>query len=203
MGCSVRYDMPSKSFDGIIELFLEFVTLQVKHYIIRYERDNADEGGETFVYAEAEAGEQHGKQQHDGDEICQDCRLVALPNGHLDVHFLVDGEVFALGSRHGEDFLGLFAHATGTLGVAGGTGALCQYLDFQFVVGDMGDDTLVGDGFSVFHAANLHFFLGSTKNHYLCKLIHCRIMSKTEKKDSKLKLWLQAKFQVFRQRPHH
>ena len=37
--------------------------------------------------------------------------------------------------------------AAGALGVTGCTSALGQYLDFQFVVSDFGDDALVGDGF--------------------------------------------------------
>ena len=183
-------------FDGIFELFLEFIPLQVKDNIIRYERDDADEGGKAFVHAKAEADKKHGQQKYDRDEIGQDGSLVALTDGHFHVDFLVQCEVFILGSRHGEDFFGLLTHATGTLGMASGAGTLCQYLDFQFVVGDLSDDTFVGDGFSVFHAANLHFFLGSTKNHYFCKLIHFRIMSNNDKKDGKLKLWLQAKIQA-------
>ena len=157
MGCFVRYDMPSKGFDGIFEPFLEFVALQVEDNIIRYQRDEADEGRQTFAQAQTEADKEHGQQQDDRKEIGQDGGLVALPNGHSDIDFLVEGEVFAFGSRYGEDFFGLFAHAAGALGVTGGAGALCQYLDFQLIVGDFSDDALVGDGFCVFHAAKIRF----------------------------------------------
>lgn len=143
MGCFVRYDMPSKGFNGIFEPFLEFVALQVEDNIIRYQRDEADEGRQTFAQAQTEANKEHGQQQDDRKEIGQDGGLVALPNAHSDVDFLVEGEVFVLGSWHGEDLLRLLAHAAGTLGVAGSAGTLRQYLDFQFFVGDLGHDTLV------------------------------------------------------------
>ena len=143
MGCYVRYDMPSKGFNGVFEPLLEFVALQVEDNIIRYQRDEADEGRQTFAQAQTEAEKEHGQQQDDRKEIGQDGGLVALPDAHSDVDFLVESEVFVLGTRHGEDLLRLLAHAAGTLGVAGSAGALRQYLDFQFFVGNLGHDTLV------------------------------------------------------------
>lgn len=164
--------MPSKIFDGIVKLFLEFVATQVKDNIIRYKRDDADEGGEAFIHAEPEAYKEHSQKQNNGDEIRQNRCLVALPDSHPDIDFLVEGEVSAFGPWHGEDLFSLFTHAAGTLGMAGSTGTLCQYLDFQFVVGDLGYNAFVGDGFFVFHAAKILFFRDSTKNHYFCKLFH-------------------------------
>ena len=64
---------------------------------------------------------------------------------------MVEGEIFVFGTWHGEDFFGLLAHAAGTLGMTGSAGTLRQYLDFQLVVGDFGDDALVGDGFLGVH----------------------------------------------------
>ena len=170
MDCGESVSMPSKVFDGIVKLFLEFVALKVKHNIIRYQRNDAGKGGQAVFHSETEADEKHGQKQNDGNEIRQDRRLVALPDGHLYIDFLVDNEVFAFWAWHGEGLLGLFAHAACALGMAGSAGALCQYLDFQFVFGNLGYDTFVGDGFFVFHAAKILFFRDSTKNHYFCTL---------------------------------
>ncbi len=135
-----------------------------------YKRNDADEGGKAFVQAESETGKEYGQKQNYRNQICQDGRFVALPNGHPDIDPLVEVKGPVFWTWHGEDLFGLFAHAVGTLRMTCGAGTLCQYLDFQFVVGDFGDDTLVGDGFCVFYAAKLLFFHHSTKNHYFCKL---------------------------------
>ena len=153
-------------------MILEFIALQIKDNIIRYKCNDADEGRQTFIDAQAKADKEHGQQQNDWDEIGQDCGFVALSNGHYDVHFLVQREVSAFWSWYGKELLSLFAHAAGTLGMTGSASTLCQYLDFQLVVGDFGDDALVGDGFFVFHAAKILFFRDSSKNHYFCRLIH-------------------------------
>ena len=142
----------------VFEFLLELIAPQIEDNIIRYQRDNADEGRESFVQSKAKTGEEHGKKQDNGNEIGQDSRLVALPDGHPYVHFLVQCEVSVFGPGHGEDLLGLFAHATGTLGVTGRAGTLCQYLDFQFIVGDFRDEAFVGDGFFIHHAAKIQIF---------------------------------------------
>lgn len=146
-------------FNNIQKLFFQFVSLQIEYNIIRYQRDDGDECRQAFVQPKAKAYEKYGQKQKNRDEIGQNRRLVALPDGHFHIHFLVQREVLTFGSWHGEDFLCLFAHAAGAFGVASCTRALRQYLDFQFVIRDFRDDALVGDGvaFVIHNAAKIGF----------------------------------------------
>ena len=54
---------PVVLINGILELLFEFVAPQVKYNIIRYQRDDAEEGREAFAQAEAKADKQHSQQQ--------------------------------------------------------------------------------------------------------------------------------------------
>ena len=50
-------DFDELCLNSVLKLLLEFVALQVEHYIIRYQCDDANEGRKAFTDAKAEADE--------------------------------------------------------------------------------------------------------------------------------------------------
>lgn len=184
-------------------MLLEFVPSQIKHYIIRYKRYDADECRQAFIHAEAETDEKHGQKQEDGDEVGQHRRLVALPDGHGDVDLLHKAKSLVFWAGYGQYLLGLLTHATGTLGVTGSTGTLRQYLDFQFVVGDFGDDALVGNGLFFVHCAfvfmrKITFFSPLSQKPVFLQRKILFMTDKKKKEPGKFAAWIKEKYEALR-----